>query len=280
MAHRLQGSLHPRSPAEQGVAVSRGGGAGKAGQPRSRTGKVLGCRHSARGTGPCIPPLGHQAQLCPSTQPPQDLQAPVPPLSWTGLRWRPPGREALASPVDANARKRHAVPAAACAPPGSCCPPPPAPLPTQDGSGQGLKGSDAGLLLKEPPLQATLGSQPAGLQGGPHGGPQDALRRAWQPWPCWPGFLFQSPDPEGAEPHPRAARHSPTQPERRAGGPPEATPSTQRPPVQLRAHHLHTGRANGSLCHVESPQGCSQCAALCVLWCVVCKCGHSQRGEQ
>lgn len=189
-----------------------GRGAGKAGQPWNRTRKVLGSRHSAQGIGPCIPPLGHQAQLGPSTQPPQDLQAPVPPLSWTGLRWRPPGREALASPMDANARKRHTVLAAACAPPSSCGPPPPASLPTQNGSGKGVKGSDAGLLLREPPLQAMLGSQPTGLQGGPHGGLQDALRRTWQPWPCWPGwtpaetcFLFHSPDPEGAEPHPRAA---------------------------------------------------------------------------
>ena len=256
-----------------------GRGAGKAGQPWNRTRKVLGSRHSAQGIGPCIPPLGHQAQLGPSTQPPQDLQAPVPPLSWTGLRWRPPGREALASPMDANARKRHTVLAAACAPPSSCGPPPPASLPTQDGSGKGVKGSDAGLLLREPPLQAMLGSQPTGLQGGPHGGLQDALRRTWQPWPCWPGwtpaetcFLFHSPDPEGAEPHPRAARHSPTQSERRAGGSPEATPSTQPPPVQPACPppvHWPCQR---------QPVSCSVPTGVftSVLWCVVCKCGDSQ----
>lgn len=206
MVQGLQGSLHPRSPAEQ---VGRGGGAAsKAARPQNRTGKVLGSRHSARGIGPRVPLLGHRAQLCPSTQPPQDLEAPEPPLGWTGLGWRPPEREALASPVDANAKKRHTVLAAACAPPGSCGPPPSAPLPMQDGSGKEDKGSDAGLLLREPPPQGTLGSQPKGLQGGPQG----ALRRAWQPWPYWPGctpaetcFLFQGPDPEGAEPHPRTA---------------------------------------------------------------------------
>lgn len=172
MVQGLQGSLHPRSPAEQG---GRGGGAAsKAARPQNRTGKVLGSRHSARGIGPRVPLLGHRAQLCPSTQPPQDLEAPEPPLGWTGLGWRPPEREALASPVDANAKKRHTVLAAACAPPGSCGPPPSAPLPTQDGSGKEDKGSDAGLLLREPTPRHT-GITARRAPGWPPGCPEKGL---------------------------------------------------------------------------------------------------------
>lgn len=42
MAHRLQGSLHPRSPAEQGVAVSRGGGLAKLDSHGAGPGRSLG----------------------------------------------------------------------------------------------------------------------------------------------------------------------------------------------------------------------------------------------
>lgn len=136
-----------------------------------------------------------------------------------------------------------------------------------------LRQRGQGLRRRPPPKgappQATLGSQPAGLQGGPQG----ALRRAWQSWPRWPGwtpaetcFLLQGPDPEGAEPHPRAARPSPTQPERRARGP-QRPPQAHSPLLSsLRAHHLHTDHASGSLCHAGSPRECSRaCGPPCAL---------------